>query len=510
MTKREFLDRLERCLASLDAGERAGMVDFYSEQIDDRIDDGMTEEQAVASLESPEDIAANILSLREEAVAQPATPPASPASEPKGCLHTAGKVALWICAAIGIIIVLPIAVCLASAVLCVYLSFWCVVVGLGASALACVVSALFNIVACFMTPAAAPALVADLAFSAGLLGIAIVLGLGTFFLAKLLVMLVVWTVRAIQNRGARRRSSTAPVAPAKEYASMPLPPMATEASRRKSLPAWAVLLITGVVVIVAAGCTAFGAMVAAGGPEQLAALAHPRNDEPILTAKGFSVDTIDLTINEQRSGRTPSITVSTSPDENIYVYDNDLLVGGTLFWGDAVRVQPSCTGSTLELGATTTHVFAMQTFLGALATETHPDAGRVRIQVPQGWEGTIVCSNAVSNLYIGNIADGPIEPLRIDGSIVIERAEYVALSQLACDAITVDARNVWASELDVNTLAVNEDLTNGHARLYNINAKRLSVGGAFAELSGVEATTFEASTRTELWGPDVEDDNQAA
>ena len=59
MTKREFLDRLERCLASLDAGERASMVDFYSEQIDDRMDDGMSEEPAVASLDSPKDIAAN-------------------------------------------------------------------------------------------------------------------------------------------------------------------------------------------------------------------------------------------------------------------------------------------------------------------------------------------------------------------------------------------------------------------------------------------------------------------
>ena len=35
MTKREFLDRLERCLASLEDGERANMVEFYREQIEE-------------------------------------------------------------------------------------------------------------------------------------------------------------------------------------------------------------------------------------------------------------------------------------------------------------------------------------------------------------------------------------------------------------------------------------------------------------------------------------------
>lgn len=100
MTKREFLDRLERCLASLDPSERASMVDFYSEQIDDRMDDGMTESQAVASLESPEDIAANILSLRSESPAV-SEPPAEPVR--KGAGYVIKKVLLWICAGIGII-----------------------------------------------------------------------------------------------------------------------------------------------------------------------------------------------------------------------------------------------------------------------------------------------------------------------------------------------------------------------------------------------------------------------
>ena len=113
MTKREFLDRLERCLASLDAGERAAMVDFYSEQIEDRIDDGMTETQAVASLESPEDIAANILAQRADTpdpAAQDGGAPQKPAKpgqaqdQRKGFGHAAGKVLLWICAAIGILI----------------------------------------------------------------------------------------------------------------------------------------------------------------------------------------------------------------------------------------------------------------------------------------------------------------------------------------------------------------------------------------------------------------------
>ncbi len=59
MSKREFLDRLCAGLRSIpDPEEIQGMVSFYDQAIDDRIEDGMTEEEAVGAMGDPEEIAA--------------------------------------------------------------------------------------------------------------------------------------------------------------------------------------------------------------------------------------------------------------------------------------------------------------------------------------------------------------------------------------------------------------------------------------------------------------------
>ena len=57
MRKQEFLDRLERLLACLPADQVAESKAFYAEVIDDRMEDGMTEEEAVAAMGSPGDAA---------------------------------------------------------------------------------------------------------------------------------------------------------------------------------------------------------------------------------------------------------------------------------------------------------------------------------------------------------------------------------------------------------------------------------------------------------------------
>ena len=51
MDKRTFLDGLRTALVSLPASEIDKTVAYYEEMIDDRIEDGMSEEEAVASME---------------------------------------------------------------------------------------------------------------------------------------------------------------------------------------------------------------------------------------------------------------------------------------------------------------------------------------------------------------------------------------------------------------------------------------------------------------------------
>lgn len=60
-TKADYLNRLSVGIAQLPGTEILKSLSFYEEMIDDRIEDGMSEAEAVASLESPEQAAATIL-----------------------------------------------------------------------------------------------------------------------------------------------------------------------------------------------------------------------------------------------------------------------------------------------------------------------------------------------------------------------------------------------------------------------------------------------------------------
>ena len=71
MTKQAFLDELNRLTAGLTEQERTRLTEYYSEMIDDRVEEGVPEEEAVAAMGSPADIAGAFPSER------PAAPSAS-------------------------------------------------------------------------------------------------------------------------------------------------------------------------------------------------------------------------------------------------------------------------------------------------------------------------------------------------------------------------------------------------------------------------------------------------
>ncbi len=60
MKRQEFLIRLSECLDGLPKEDMQKSLDYYAEMIDDKIEDGLTEEQAVAQIGSPEEIAKTI------------------------------------------------------------------------------------------------------------------------------------------------------------------------------------------------------------------------------------------------------------------------------------------------------------------------------------------------------------------------------------------------------------------------------------------------------------------
>ena len=61
MTKREFLEELRKRLSDLNDEDFAASVAYYEEMIDDRMEEGLSEEDAVREIGTPADAAAHIL-----------------------------------------------------------------------------------------------------------------------------------------------------------------------------------------------------------------------------------------------------------------------------------------------------------------------------------------------------------------------------------------------------------------------------------------------------------------
>lgn len=73
MNKLEFINALGEKLTLLPPEEVTGILSYYAESIDDRMEDGMDEEAAIASLGSIDELAQKILAEQEHLV-----PPAAP------------------------------------------------------------------------------------------------------------------------------------------------------------------------------------------------------------------------------------------------------------------------------------------------------------------------------------------------------------------------------------------------------------------------------------------------
>lgn len=145
MSKTEFLTRLEKLLKGLSRKERETHLSYYQEMIEDAMEDGCTEEEAVARIGSPGEIAEQILS--EQAT------PAKPVSTGKkiviAILLIIGS-PLWgsillAAAALGAGVLITVL----ALVLCAYIVIWCVPVTTGAVSLSALLLAVVSTVGAF-------------------------------------------------------------------------------------------------------------------------------------------------------------------------------------------------------------------------------------------------------------------------------------------------------------------------------------------------------------------------
>ena len=175
MTKQLFLNELSAALHGLPREERYRTLRYYDELIDDRMEDGQSEEEAVSGLGEPEQVAREILGEEEPAVST----------------GTGRKVWIIILLVLGFpfwgILLLAAVIVL----LCVYLCLFLPAFVLGVLALASLAGAVvgvagtpFLILDVGLFTGGLPAGLFQLGLSVALLGLAVLSALGFYFTGK--------------------------------------------------------------------------------------------------------------------------------------------------------------------------------------------------------------------------------------------------------------------------------------------------------------------------------------
>lgn len=122
MTKLQFLISLNERLTDLPREEVEERLRFYTEMIEDRMEDGLSEEEAVAAVGSAEEIAVHI---REELRPQPLFP-AQPAPKKR---RSTGEILLLI---LGAPLWVPLLAAAVVVALSVYITWWAILISLWA------------------------------------------------------------------------------------------------------------------------------------------------------------------------------------------------------------------------------------------------------------------------------------------------------------------------------------------------------------------------------------------
>jgi uncharacterized membrane protein len=129
VNKLEFINQLGALLAPLPNQEIQKVLDYYVESIDDRMEDGMTEEEAIASLGDLSELAEKILAEQPNLSEPPEVPP-----EPRKRHLPVWAIVLLI---LGSPLWLGLGAGLLGAFLGIYVAVWSVLLSLLVAAAAC-------------------------------------------------------------------------------------------------------------------------------------------------------------------------------------------------------------------------------------------------------------------------------------------------------------------------------------------------------------------------------------
>ena len=190
MDRYEFLNELKIKISQLPEIETEKHLAYYEEMIEDRIEDGMTEEEAVASLEDVSVIAERILQET------PIVTLVKTKVKPRNGWTTAAIVA----AIIGSPIWVSILIAIAAVVFSVFVAFWAVVISVAAAMISIILAGLALLIApIFMIGASLPVALMCFAAGLGVIGIALVGFVGVKYLAKGIAFLCKAMFRGVKS-----------------------------------------------------------------------------------------------------------------------------------------------------------------------------------------------------------------------------------------------------------------------------------------------------------------------
>lgn len=198
MLREEYLSQLREKLTQNNIQGIDAMIEFYGEAIDDRIEDGMSEEDAVAAMEDTDSIVKNakldkpIASLMADKVKEKHK---EASSSGHGTLFT-------VLAIVGFPIWFPLLIAFFAVIFSLYISMWAVVVSLYSVELSFGVASLaslFGIAAYFMGQIPLETAIALLGCSLLFAGLAIILWRPIVALTKWMIKLIKVVFRAIKS-----------------------------------------------------------------------------------------------------------------------------------------------------------------------------------------------------------------------------------------------------------------------------------------------------------------------
>ena len=148
MRKKEFLEKLRASLWAMPEADKQRSLDYYAEMIDDRMEDGLPEEEAVAAIGDLDEIVKQILN---ESPRPPATVKNESKQQKRGL--EAWMIVLLV---LGSPLWIPLVASAAGTVISVYVSLWSVVIALYATTFALFVAALGCVVGSFFMIGSVP------------------------------------------------------------------------------------------------------------------------------------------------------------------------------------------------------------------------------------------------------------------------------------------------------------------------------------------------------------------